>query len=303
MAMLGVTFLLSLAAYTHAVAVDYTVMEAVQKLRLHTLTDLLQSAGLDTLLDDPSANLTLFAPTDRAISYGLRNLHMSINDVKANQTELQNFLKYHVVPGLHKTADLNNERIFTTASGEQLRTNHYLVNNQFYVDGARIVNRNIECKNGVIHVISGVLIPFEGDVYDVISNTPELSTLKAAIDTAGLGPTLKDQNPITIFCPNNDAFAKLGDDLVQKLLANPTLLKEILLYHVIPGSLYGGALYDTSLHTFEEKDMIVLNHHGNYDEVDNARFTDYDISASNGVLHQINHVLVPSSLEDQIKQL
>lgn len=282
---------------------DVTMMEALVDMRANILIDLLKTTGLDSMFSDLTTNVTLFVPSDRAFTQDLRNLGVTADDLKKDVDKLKMVLTYHVLQGRHLMREFTNEKMMTTASGDQLRFNHYLYNNRYFADGSSLQSSDIETKNGVIHRVSHILFPFQGTVYDIIANDTELSTLKAAIDAAGLADFLRDQNPITIFCPTNSAFSALGD-LVPKILADKDLLTAILAYHVIPGSLYRGGLHDTALHTFEEKDRITLDHHGSsFDEVDDARFSKYDISALNGVVHKIEKVLVPASVEAQIKNL
>jgi len=285
-----------------ALTVNAPIVEALKHFHANLLVDLLSTAGLTTTLNDVSQNYTLFAPSDRSILTDLRNLRMSVDDIKKDPDTLKTFLLAHVVPGLHTTNEFFNEKTFTTANGKLIRLNHYVNNNRYYVDGALIQSRNILVQNGVIHQINHILSPIDDNVYQIINSTNALATLKAAIDVAKLDGFLQDQNPITVFAPNDNAFQALGD-ITNKLLQRPDLLAEILKYHVIPGSLYRAAIRDTDLHTFEEKDQLFLNHHLSYDEVDYARFLDTDFSGLNGVVHVINQVLVPQSLEDQVKNL
>jgi len=79
-------------------------------------------------------------------------------------------------------------------------------------------------------------------VYDNIFNDPNLSTLLAAIDAAGLADTLdNEETPFTVFAPNNAAFQVLedsdpNDTLIDDLLADPARLSPILTYHVVSGA-------------------------------------------------------------------
>ena len=59
-------------------------------------------------------------------------------------------------------------------------------------------------------------------------------TLLAAVDAAGLGDTLADGGPFTVFAPTDDAFAMLPQETVQGLLADPPALARVLTYHVVP---------------------------------------------------------------------
>src|SRR5262249_37773537 len=66
---------------------------------------------------------------------------------------------------------------------------------------------------------------------------PELSTLGKAVTAAGLGDTLNNADGITVFAPDNDAFAKIPADTLNGVLANKDQLTKILEYHVVSGRL------------------------------------------------------------------
>merc|ERR1711874_58119 len=274
-------------------------MSALTASRHTTLVSLIKLANLTSLFTDPANQYTIFAPSERYFLNDVRNLGLSVDQLKNDIPLLTSILAYHVVPGIHLRSEFFNERLFRTVNGQVLRTNHYLANNRFYVDGSLLSNTAIQTTNGVIHTVQHVLNPIKGNVYDTIAQDPDMKTLTAAIDATGLDTFLRDQAPITIFAPNDDAFALLGNT-VQTLLGQPELLKEILTYHVIPGSLYRGGMHDSTLHTFEEADRLTLDNHVYGADIDDARFRKYDISATNGVIHKISKVLVPDSLKGKI---
>jgi uncharacterized surface protein with fasciclin (FAS1) repeats len=60
-------------------------------------------------------------------------------------------------------------------------------------------------------------------------------TLLTAVEAAGLGETLADGGPFTVFAPTDEAFAALPEGTVQGLLADPPALARVLTYHVVPG--------------------------------------------------------------------
>merc|ERR1712179_274895 len=135
-------------------------------------------------------------------------------------------------------------------------------------------------------------------------SSADLSTLVAAVNAAGIGSVLND-GPYTLLAPTNDAFAALGNDTVAKLIANPALLADILKYHVIPGTLYSSGMHSGSLHNLEIEDQerVYASFLGYTVSIDNGRLTTKDISATNGVIHKINHVLVPYHKRDAVKML
>jgi len=276
-----------------------STLDALSRSGHSTLVGLIKYANLTDLFTGTD-QLTIFAPMDNSWTRDLQNLGLTMDQLKANKTLLADVLSYHVIMGTHQRDEMWNERMFTSLSGDVLRTNHYVYNNGFFVDGSQISSSSTQTSNAMIYNIRHLLYPIKGNAYDTIANDKDLTTLKAAIDAAGLADFMRDQAPITVFAPTDAAFSLLGSK-VQELLAKPDLLKEILEYHVVYGSLYRAGMHSSTLHTFEEKDQIHLtNHRFGQPEVDNARFTTTDISATNGVIHKISSVMVPSSLASQI---
>ncbi|MEG1904680.1 MAG: fasciclin domain-containing protein, partial [Bacteroidales bacterium] len=82
------------------------------------------------------------------------------------------------------------------------------------------------------------IIEYDDDIWDVVEQIPELSTLETAIQAAGLAPALdNDKATLTLFAPVNNAFAAMPAGELDKLLKDPTgALKDILLYHVVDGA-------------------------------------------------------------------
>merc|ERR1712043_40331 len=157
-------------------------------------------------------------------------------------------------------------------------------------------------SNGIIHRISRVMLPPTGNIIDVLNQDANFTTLVSAVQAAGLESFFLD-GPYTLMAPTNHAFERLGSDTVSKLIANPTLLAEVLKYHVIHGALYSAGMHSGSLHTFDENDRerVYASFFGVI--VDGHRVLKPDISATNGVVHKIDYVLIPSSLKSQVAAL
>ncbi len=139
-------------------------------------------------------------------------------------------------------------------------------------------------------------------------NSKDHTTLVAAVKAAGLVDTLQGKGPFTVFAPVNDAFAKLPDGTVDTLLKpeNRDQLTKVLTYHVVPGRLTakdlmaaakkngGKATYKTvegEELTFQVKDgeIWVWDAKGG-----SAKITIKNVMQSNGVIHVIDTVLLPS---------
>jgi transforming growth factor-beta-induced protein len=133
----------------------------------------------------------------------------------------------------------------------------------------------------------------ESNIVQIAVSDPDLSTLVKAVTETGLVKTLEGPGPFTVFAPTNEAFAKLPSGLVDYLLANPPILKQVLLYHVAsePGTLSGNPLK-----TVQGEKVFAsfrFSPSGLQLEVNNSWVTITPIKASNGVIYIIDSVLMP----------
>jgi uncharacterized surface protein with fasciclin (FAS1) repeats len=141
------------------------------------------------------------------------------------------------------------------------------------------------------------------------SQASNLTTLVSAVKEAGLVDTLSGKGPFTVFAPTNEAFKDLPSGTVDGLMKpdNKAKLKEVLTYHVVPGKLDAAQLkadvkkHDGKLElkTVEGSDLTITDQGGKLFLTDakggKAEITTADVEQSNGVVHVINHVLIPST--------
>jgi len=134
------------------------------------------------------------------------------------------------------------------------------------------------------------------DIVDTAVEAGSFKTLAAAIKAAGLVETLKGDGPFTVFAPTDEAFAKLPKGTVESLLRpeNRDKLVSILTYHVVPGKVKAEQV--TSLDAAETVNGQRVDIKTKYGSVmiDGAKVTSTDITASNGVIHVIDSVIMPS---------
>ena len=160
-------------------------------------------------------------------------------------------------------------------------------------------------------VILAVMPTFaqEQSIVEIATGTEDFSTLVAAIQNAdpAILETLSGDGPFTVFAPTNQAFQNLLDMLgmsAEELLAETDLLTTVLLYHVIDGAFPAEAvigldgqsaptlLEGESIGITIEEGTVVLN---GVVEVINP-----DVTATNGVIHVINDVLLPQPVLDSL---
>jgi uncharacterized surface protein with fasciclin (FAS1) repeats len=147
------------------------------------------------------------------------------------------------------------------------------------------------------------------DIVDNAVNSADHTTLVAAVKAAGLVETLKGKGPFTVFAPTNAAFAALPEGTVPTLLEpkNKEQLTRVLTYHVVPGQYDAAALMQAikkgngkaSLKTASgetlwigmngERNVVVIDAKGGV-----ANISTYDVIQSNGIIHVVDKVLLPS---------
>lgn len=135
----------------------------------------------------------------------------------------------------------------------------------------------------------------EKDIVEVAASAGSFKTLIAAAQAAGLVEALKGQDPLTVFAPTDEAFAKLPAGTVENLLKpeNKDKLTAVLTYHVVPGRVTAGEVVNlSSAKTINGRALQISSMDGKV-MIDNARVTATDIMASNGIIHVIDSVVLP----------
>ena len=145
--------------------------------------------------------------------------------------------------------------------------------------------------------------PAAVDIVDTAVAAGDFGTLAAALTAAGLVETLKGDGPFTVFAPTDAAFAALPEGTVEALLAEPEGdLAEILKYHVVAGKVMAAdvvGLDGQKVKTVQGAELTVEVADGKVSLVDAAggrvNVVTTDVEASNGVIHVIDGVLLPSA--------
>jgi uncharacterized surface protein with fasciclin (FAS1) repeats len=130
----------------------------------------------------------------------------------------------------------------------------------------------------------------------VAKTAGQFTTLLAAVDAAGLTETLLGRGPFTLFAPTDDAFAKLPAGTVQDLLKpeNREKLRTILTYHVIAGRVTAAQARGVSTAETVAGQNVRVTTNGDQLRINDAVVRIADVPASNGIVHVIDRVLIPS---------
>ena len=262
------------------------------------------------LVDDVSGDgpFTVFAPTDAAFEA----LIESNDDIDGlsdiSQESLIDILLYHVASGEVLSTDLSDgQTIPTLLSGESLTVG--INGGTVTVGNGTVVTPDIRATNGVIHAVDQVLVP-EGftielvppTIAEIVSGDPDnFSILLAALGEAPdlLAAAGAEDSDLTVFAPTDAAFGDLlatltsatGNTYDELSDIPPFVLQRVLNYHILAGTKTSGELTAEETTLSEETisiaagDDVVIN--------GSATVTMPDVTASNGVVHVIDAVLVP----------
>jgi uncharacterized surface protein with fasciclin (FAS1) repeats len=133
------------------------------------------------------------------------------------------------------------------------------------------------------------------NIVETAVSAGSFNTLVAAVQAADLVDTLAGEGPYTVFAPTDEAFAKLPEGTVEALIANPEQLRAILLYHVVPGKVTASQVVNLSNATTAQGTDVNIKVADGSVMINNATVIATDIETSNGIIHVIDTVILPTS--------
>jgi uncharacterized surface protein with fasciclin (FAS1) repeats len=136
------------------------------------------------------------------------------------------------------------------------------------------------------------------NVIEVAESAGSFKTLIKALEAAGLTEVLQGNGPFTVFAPTDAAFAKLPQDAVQDLLKpeNKEVLVKVFTYHVVAGKVFSRDLKSGQVTSLQGDPISVKVNPSEGVLVNDAKVIKADIPASNGVIHEIDNLILPPSL-------
>ncbi len=259
-----------------------------------TFTTLVAALGAADLVSTLQGDgpFTVFAPSDEAFAKIPAGLREALLQPEARD-ELTAILTYHVIAGRRVPL----ERLVAadgteTVGGRPLRIRQD--RRDVLVDDAK-VTATVACTNGVIHVIDTVLVPNLGVLVSAGAKAGQLSLLQAALQAADLDEVLASEGPITILAPTDEAFGRVPEQTLQRLLQpqNRELLGVILKYHVVPGRVSAVKALAAGKASTVQGDPVRFGLSAGRLQVNDANVIVNDLRAANGVIHLIDAVLMP----------
>lgn len=274
------------------------------------LVDALNRTQLYTVLDDASASLTVFAPTDAAFGNLLNELGYSdLDDLEGDlgTAGLRNVLLYHVLEAKVMSSQVTTGYVTTQAENDRGNNLSAFINTASGVrlnGKALVTTTDIEASNGVIHEVNKVMMP--ESIFGLISANSNFSSLTsaAALADGNVDQTLRDdQAEFTLFAPNEAAFQAAmnatGSADLNELVNNiggTAQLANILMFHLLTTEVQSGDVSDGTVNTALNQTIDISTTNGveltdGQNNVSSVVAT--DITATNGVIHEIDGVLLP----------
>ncbi|MCH7228408.1 CIA30 family protein [Haloferula sp. A504] len=245
---------------------------------------------------------TVFAPTDEAFK-ALPKGTLETLLKPGNREKLQAILKYHVLKGSTDLASALSAGEAESILGEPLAVG--FSKGRVRVNDAAVVDADVRCSNGIIHVIDSVLLPPEpaNDIASVAKRAGNFTTLLAAIEAAGLTGALSGEGPLTVFAPTDEAFKALPKGTVESLLEpdNRERLTEILTLHATKGKVSAGDALNAGKAKALSGESLNFGIVDGRFEVNGVTILKTDIKCDNGVIHVLDAVLLPPSKRQSSK--
>ena len=298
---IALTFAATLAACGGSDTPQNVVQLAQARPDLSILVEAVVAADLAGTLSGPGP-FTVFAPTNAAFSALLTELGVTKDQLLADKPLLTAVLQYHVLGARVAKSQIQLGKAISPLSGGIFKIDQVGAD-LVVTDGrnrtAKITATDISASNGVVHLLDKVILPANENLVETAQANPSFSILVEAVVAANLAGTLSGPGPFTVFAPTDAAFAALLTELgvtKAQLLADTALLTQVLTYHVIPARVLkadvvpGEQPATVQGETFSiDANLVITDKRGR-----TANITATDVLASNGVVHVIDKVILPS---------
>ena len=249
-------------------------------------------AGLGTALS--TGNLTVFAPDNAA--FAASGINSAAIDALPVAT-VSNLLTYHVLGSKKVSTDVPVSDSLRTLSTKLLFASRNA--NGVFVNGVKVKKADVSASNGVIHVISKVLVVPSATIAGLATATPDLSLLLVAVERAGLTGAVSGAGKYTVFAPTNAAFAAAGYPDAASINAAPVpAVAAIVKSHVLPTNVFSSDLIAAAtLPTIQPAVSLTVGTTPASVKITGSgsaasNIVSPNILATNGVVHVIDRVLL-----------
>ncbi|XP_050698779.1 transforming growth factor-beta-induced protein ig-h3-like [Eriocheir sinensis] len=269
--------------------------------RFTVLADVLQRNGYINVLRTMQGSVTVLAPSDEAFQkLSESRREKIINDREARLALIQN----HVIPHVICESAVTGEHRVSTVSRDRL-TFSCDISGTFVETTKMRGNFNLG-QNGIVHMIDDVLLPDRAKNLLELAESRQLHTFVDLVKKAGLEETLTHTGDYTFFVPDEAAWYALDSQVLDEARRDLDLAGQLVRFHGAYGRHLTNAITDNqAIMTLNEEDPVRLQVWRRGLGVEDARITEPDLEAQNGVIHIINKVITPSnqSIDDVLRSI
>uniref|UniRef100_A0A8C2H4B5 Periostin, osteoblast specific factor a n=1 Tax=Cyprinus carpio TaxID=7962 RepID=A0A8C2H4B5_CYPCA len=257
------------------------VIELIGKSQ-NIFSDMVSELGLSAAMQ-PETEYTILAPLNGAFS----------ELMSMDQRLLKIILENHIVKLRVSLSDLYNGQLLETLGGKLLRV--FIYRTAVCIENACMVRGSREGSNGVLHLMRSLIQPPETTIYKRLLKDGRFKIFLSLMESAGLTDLLKQEGSYTLFAPIDAAFDTLTEEDITLLKSDINTLRAILLYHFSNGVFINGGLeggVTNLLKTIQGNNLQVLSVNNSI-HVNSVEVPDFDLMASNGVIHVVKTILYP----------
>uniref|UniRef100_A0A7M4FY98 Transforming growth factor beta induced n=1 Tax=Crocodylus porosus TaxID=8502 RepID=A0A7M4FY98_CROPO len=210
--------------------------------------------------------------------------------------ELLNALRYHMVNRRVLTDDLKHGTSLPSMYQNLSLQIHHYPNGIVTVNCARLLKADHQATNGVVHLIDKVIATTTNNIQQIVEIEESLETLRAAVAASGLNNLLESNGQFTLLAPTNEAFEKIPQETLNRILGDPEALRDLLNHHILKSAMCAEAiiaglametLEGTTLEVGCSGEELTLN--------GRPIIANKDVVATNGVVHFVNELLIPDA--------
>uniref|UniRef100_A0A9J7XDS3 Periostin n=1 Tax=Cyprinus carpio carpio TaxID=630221 RepID=A0A9J7XDS3_CYPCA len=259
------------------------VIELIGKSQ-NIFSDMVSELGLSAAMQ-PETEYTILAPLNGAFS----------ELMSMDQRLLKIILENHIVKLRVSLSDLYNGQLLETLGGKLLRV--FIYRTAVCIENACMVRGSREGSNGVLHLMRSLIQPPETTIYKRLLKDGRFKIFLSLMESAGLTDLLKQEGSYTLFAPIDSAFDTLTEEDITLLKSDINTLRAILLYHFSNGVFINGGLeggVTNLLKTIQGNNLQVLSVNNSI-HVNSVEVPDFDLMASNGVIHVVKTILYPQA--------
>ncbi|XP_040566367.1 uncharacterized protein [Lepeophtheirus salmonis] len=270
-----------------------TLIKVAEKLNLKTFVQKALGSDVSKIINHDGP-FTVFAPNDTAFT---------CEQQYPTEYSLNEAMLFHVAMGKIMESDITHEKVVKSLlDGRTIRFNVYNGGQVKTANGRRIMKTDNVARNGVVHVIGGVMSsifkPSETVATEIVNHYPQHSTFMELVKMSKLFPLLnKMDTPYTLFAPTNEAMAAVDPSFINALKSDMTKLRATIMGHIVKGTWFTpGLISGQSVKTeMGAERMIKTDESNGVISIGEARIVLPDIIAANGAVHSVDKLLFSQS--------